>query len=282
MTGRVCLVTGATSGIGKATAVALARLGATIIVHGRNPEKCDAVAAELRQVSGGRPVETIVADFSSLAEVRQMAAEFHRRFPKLHVLVNNAGLSLKSRRESPEGFELMFAVNHLAPFLLTNLLLDVLAINAPARIVAVSSGLHRQKEIDFDDLQAKRKFSSFRTYGLSKLANIMFTNELARHLLGTGVTANSLGPGMVATNIGMDEGGMFAFSKRVMDRIMGKSPEEGARTVVYLASSPEVEGVTGKYFEDMKEVPSSPASLDVEAARRLWDVSAELTGLKQG
>ena len=278
--GKIVLITGATSGIGKATARALAGLGATVVVHGRNPKKCAATVAEIRQATGNQQVASIVADLASLAEIRKLAQEFKERYPHLHVLINNAGLSLRRRRESADGYELMFAVNHLAHFLLTNLLLDRIIESAPARIVSVSSGLQKYSRLDFADLQMKRKFSAMKGYGRSKLASIMFTYELARRLAGKGVTANVMNPGMTATNIGMDEGGVFSASKRLMDRIMGKSAEQGADTVVYLASSPEVAEITGRYFENRKPIPSAPGTYDQETVRRLWEVSEELTGLK--
>jgi NAD(P)-dependent dehydrogenase (short-subunit alcohol dehydrogenase family) len=280
MEGKIVLITGATSGIGRAAALALARLGATVVVHGRSPEKCAATVVEIRQTAGNQQVAPIVADLASLAETRKLAQEFKKRHPQLHVLINNAGLSLRRRRESADGNELMFAVNHLAPFLLTNLLLDTIIGSAPARIISVSSGLQKYSRFDFADLQRKRKFSAMQAYGGSKLADIMFTYELARRLEGKGVTVNAMNPGMTATNIGMDEGGLFSASKRLMDRLIGKTAEQGADTVVFLAVSPEVEGITGKYFENRKPVPSAPVTYDQEAVRRLWEISEELTGLK--
>jgi len=281
MAGQICLITGATSGIGKATAFALARLGATVIVHGRNREKCNATVSAIRQETGNQSIEPIVADFSSLEAVRGMAAEFRQRHSSLHVLINNAGISLRSRRTSRDGYELMFAVNHLAPFLLTNLLLETVIASAPARIIAVSSGLHKYSRLNLDDLQMERKFSAMRGYGVSKLANVMFTNELARRLEGKGVTANAMNPGMTATNIGMEEGGVFSASKRLMDRLIGKSPERGAETLIYLASAPEVAAVSGKYYDNMKETDAVPAAYDPDATRRFWEVSARLTGLAE-
>jgi NAD(P)-dependent dehydrogenase (short-subunit alcohol dehydrogenase family) len=281
MKDRVCLITGATSGIGKATAVALARMGATVVIHGRNPQKCEATADAIRQRADNPHIETLVADLASLQDTRRLAQEFTARHKQLHLLVNNAGLSLRHRLESRDGFELMFAVNHLAHFLLTNLLLDTIVASAPARIISVSSGLHKYSKLDFADLQMTHKFSAMRGYGVSKLANIMFTYELARRLAGRGVTVNTMNPGMTATNIGMEEGGIFSASKKLMDRIMGHSAEQGADTVVFLAASPEVAGVSGKYFEKRKAVASSATTYDDDACRKLWEISAELVGLKQ-
>jgi len=281
MKDKVCLITGATSGIGRATAFALARLGGTVVVHGRNPEKCETTVNAIRQETGNPHVETLVADLASLKDTRRLAQEFMARHPQLHVLVNNAGLSLRHRKESAEGYELMFAVNHLAHFLLTNLLLDTIVASAPARIINVSSGLHKYVKLDLADLQMTRKFSAMRGYGVSKLANVMFTNELARRLAGLGVTVNAMNPGMTATNIGMEEGGIFSASKKLMDRIMGRSAEQGADTVILLATSPEVAGVSGKYFENRKAIASSAITYDADACRRLWEISAELVGLKQ-
>lgn len=281
MKGKVCLITGATSGIGKATATELARMGATTVIHGRSPQKCAATADAIRQQTGNPHVETLVADLASLQDTRRLAQEFMARHQRLHVLINNAGLSLRHRMESRDGFELMFAVNHLAHFLLTNLLFDTIVASAPARIVSVSSGLHKYSRLDFADLQMARKFSAMRGYGVSKLANIMFTYELARRLAGRGVTVNAMNPGMTATNIGTEEGGLFSASKKLMDRIMGHSAEQGADTVVFLAASPDVAGISGKYFENRKAIASSAITYDESACRRLWEISAELARLKQ-
>jgi len=279
MKDKICLITGATSGIGKATAFALARLGATVVVHGRNPQKCEATADAIRQETGNPHIEWLVADLASLQDTRRLAEEFTARHTQLHVLVNNAGLSLRRRMESRDGYELMFAVNHLAHFLLTNLLLDTIVASAPARIISVSSGLHKYARLDSADLQMTRKFSAMRGYGVSKLANIMFTYELARRLAGRDVTVNAMNPGMTATNIGTEEGGIFSASKKLMDRIIGHSAEQGADTVVFLATAPEVVGVSGKCFENRKAVVSSATTHNEDACRRLWEISAKLVGL---
>ncbi|MBX6312728.1 MAG: SDR family oxidoreductase [Isosphaeraceae bacterium] len=279
MGGKICLVTGATAGIGAVTAEELARRGAQVILVGRDRSKCETTATRIRERTDNSAVEFLVADLSAQAEVRRLAREFQERYPRLDVLVNNAGAMFGQRQETVDGIERTFALNHLAYFLLTNLLLDTLKASAPARIVVVSSEAHRMaKGLDFDDLQHQRWYKPFRVYCESKLANLLFTYELARRLRGTGVTANALHPGFVATNFMAGEG--FAhWSLRRAARLFAISPEEGAKTSVYLAASPEVEGVSGAYFVKQKPVPSSPASRNEAAARRLWQISEELTGL---
>lgn len=279
MTGKVCLVTGATSGIGQATAHALARLGATVVILGRNPEKSAATVAQVNQACDNPNTDCLLADLSSQAAIRQMAQQFKERYQRLDVLVNNAGAVFMQRQESVDGIEMTFALNHLGYFLLTNLLLDVLKASAPARIVNVSSELHRKARLDFNDLQNTRRYRGMKAYHQSKLANILFTYELARRLEGTGVTVNALSPGLVATNLGMNNRGLSPLMKRLVDRWIGISPEEGAQTGVYLTTSPQVERVTGKYFVEQEAIPSSPESCDEAIAARLWEVSAELVGL---
>ncbi len=281
MYGKTCLVTGATSGIGKETALALARRGANVIVVGRNPAKGADTVRWLREQTGNDSVDLMLADLSSQQQVRRLAAEFKEKYQRLHVLVNNAGAVMLSRRESVDGIEMTWALNHLGYFLLTNLLLDVLRSSAPARIVNVSSGAHRRVELDFADLQGRKRYQGFGAYARSKLANLLFTYELAARMEGTGVTVNALHPGLVATNLPGGNGLpgrllTFALSLR------GMRPEAGARTTVYLAASSEVEGVSGQYFVKQKAVRSSRASYDQAAAGRLWQVSAELTGLADG
>jgi len=275
---RVCLVTGATAGIGLATARALARQGATLILVGRDPEKGSATVAEIQQETGNPAVEFMLADLSVQDEVRGLADELQRRHDRLHVLINNAAGFFFRRRESADGIEMTFALDYLSPFLLTNLLLETLAASAPARIVNVTSMMHKLARIDLDDLEAKNGYSAQRAYGQSKLALLLFTYELARRLEGTGVTANAVHPGWVATKIGLGGGALARIVTPLM-RIFALSPEEGAETSVYLASSPEVEGITGKYWVDKEAVPSSPASYDEALARRLWQIGAEMTGL---
>jgi NAD(P)-dependent dehydrogenase (short-subunit alcohol dehydrogenase family) len=279
MTGKICLVTGATSGIGQATAHALARLGATVVILGRNPEKSAATAAQVNQACKKPNADCLLADLSSQAAVRRMAQQFKERYQRLDVLVNNAGAVFMQRQESVDGIEMTFALNHLGYFLLTNLLLDTLKASAPARIVNTSSELHRKAHLDFSDLQNTRKYRGMDAYHQSKLANVLFTYELARRLEGTGVTANTFSPGLVATNLGMNNRGLSPLMKRLVDRLIGISPEEGAQTGVYLATSPQVTRVTGKYFVKQEAVPSSPETYDEAVAARLWEASAELTGL---
>ncbi len=276
LTGRICLVTGATSGIGAATARKLAQLGGTTVVHGRDEARCRQTVVAIRALGRHPQVEFIVADFASLASVRAMADELHRRFDRLHVLVNNAGAMFPERRESADGFELTFAVNHLAPFVLTNLLLDLLRAGAPSRIVNVASGAHRRARIDFADLQSRQHFAPREVYARTKLMIVLFTRELARRLAGTGVTANALSPGIVHTEFGVKDG-MGPEQQAIMDR--GASTEEGARTSVYLASDPYVADVSGGYFQDSAPFELGANATDDAAARRLWEVSAELVGL---
>ena len=273
--GKICMITGATAGIGEATARGLAQQGATVIVVGRNPDKCAATVDRLKQQTGNVNIDYLLADLSSQKEIYLLAEEFRRRYPRLDVLINNAGINLLQRQLSPDGIELVFATNHLSYFLLTRLLLDVLKASAPTRIVNVASFVHRQARLDFDQLQA----GGLNAYPLSKLANLLFTYELARRLEGTNVTVNALNPGLVRSNFGLNIPGPAGLLKRLMNALIGVSVEEGAKTSLYLAISPEVQAVTGKYFEKCKPIESSPASYDEDAARRLWQVSAELTGL---
>jgi NAD(P)-dependent dehydrogenase (short-subunit alcohol dehydrogenase family) len=279
MQGKVCLVTGATSGIGAVTARELARRGAHVIIVGRNRARCEATLEQIRTESGNTSAEFYLADLSAQGDIRRLAEEVRARHPQIHVLVNNAGGMFPQRRESVDGTEMTIALNHIGYFLLTNLLLEPLKAAAPARVVSVASDAHTwAKSIDFDDLQSRKRYGMFRSYAQSKLANLLFTFELARRLVGTGVTANALHPGFVATNIFVGPGIMARFIM-LAAAVVAISPEEGAKTSVYLASSPEVEGVTGQYFVKCKSAKPSPAALDADAARRLWDVSAELTRL---
>lgn len=282
LAGKVCLVTGATHGIGKETALALARMGATVVIVGRNPAKCAEVVSEIRQKSGNEAVEALTADLSVMSEVRRLADRFKATYSKLHVLVNNVGTSSAHRQVTPEGFELTFAVNHLSYFLLTTLLLDTLKASAPARIVNLSSRGHKGTQMDFDDLQFEKKYAAYPAYQRSKLANVMFTYELARRLAGTGVTANVLDPGLVRTDFerNLNLSPFQRSSYNIILRFWGLDADEGARTSVYLASSPEVEGVTGKYWEKQTAVRSSPASYVESDWARLWDASEKMVAAK--
>jgi len=277
MNGKICMVTGATSGIGKVTAQVLAQAGAEVVVVGRNREKSEATVDRIMQQTGNPAVEYMLADLSSQAAIRQLAETFKRQHERLDVLVNNAGAFFLWRQESVDGIEMTFALNHLGYFLLTDLLLDTLKASAPARVINVSSGSHRGETIDFNRLQGKHMYSGFRAYGESKLANILFTYELARRLEGTGITVNAIHPGFVATNIGTNNGWIVRAIRPLMD-LFAISVEQGAQTSIYLATSPAVEGVTGKYFFKCEAVRSSDASYDLAAAERLWQVSAEMTG----
>ena len=279
MAGKFVLVTGGTGGIGKATAIGLAALGAQVGITGRDQARTEAAAAGIRVAPGSPAVDAFAADMAVRAGVRRLAAQVLGTYPRLDVLVNNVGGFWSHRHVTADGLERTFALNHLAPFLLTNLLLDRLTESAPARIVTVSSGAHAGGRIDFDDLQGERSYSGQRAYSQSKLANVMFTYELARRLEGTGVTATVLHPGVVRTSFGAeDQAAHMAVVIRVA-RLFMTTPAQGAGTPVYLASSPEVEGITGRYFANRKPKTSSKASYDTTTAARLWQVSAGLAGM---
>ncbi len=275
MNGKVVLITGANAGIGKITAQELAKMGARVVMVARSRERGEAALADVRRGSGSDRVDLLLADLSVQAEVRRLAAEFRERYGRLHVLVNNAGALIMTRQESADGIEMTFALNHLAYFLLTDLLLDLLKANAPARIVNVSSAAHFRAKLDFDDLENKTKYSGMNVYSQSKLANVYFTYELARRLEGTGVTANCLHPGFVASNFAKNNGWLAKMGMFLM-RPFAISVEKGAETSIYLASSPQVAGVTGQYFDKKKAVRSSAVSYDETAARRLWGTSEQL------
>jgi NAD(P)-dependent dehydrogenase (short-subunit alcohol dehydrogenase family) len=275
---KVCLITGATSGIGKATAMGLASMGASVVMVGRDRDRGEAALADIKEKSANASVDLMLADLSSQEEIRRLAHEIREAYPRLDVLINNAGVIRSERITTADGIETTFAVNHLAYSLLTNLLLDVLKASAPSRIVNVASGEQRNGTIDFDDLQGEKGYKGAKAYSQSKLATVLFTYELARRLEGTGVTANCLHPGVVGTNLGSGVSGAFGFVVRALTPLM-KSPEKGAETSIYLASSPEVEGLSGGYFVKKAEARSSDASYDERIARRLWEASAELTNL---
>ena len=280
MQDKVCLVTGATSGIGKVTAKALAAQGAQVVVVGRNQQKAKDTLQQITTETGNDSVEFLLSDFSDLHQVRQLAVEFQQRYPRMDVLVNNAGAFFNTRRVTSYGVEKTFLVNHLAPFLLTNLLIDIIRISVPARIVNVSSEAHKYADMDLDDLEFKRGFSGMKAYGRSKLANIMFTYELARRLAGNGVTANALHPGHVATDMWRTNFPIIGPALKWVMSFFALSPEEGADNSIYLASSPEVDGVTGKYFVGREPAQSSAASYNEEVAQRLWETSAKITSIK--
>ena len=277
MTGKTVLVTGGTGGIGGATAAGLAGLGARVGIVGRDQGRADAAAEQIRAAGG--QADVFIADVSSQRQVRRLAEDVLAAYPRLDVLVNNVGGYWATRHETEDGLERTFAVNHLAPFLLTNLLLHRLLASAPARVVTVSSGAQSMGRIDFDDLTGERGYNGQRAYNQSKLANVMFTYELARRLEGTGVTATVLHPGVVRTSFGHEDSGRWMRLMLPVVRPFMKTPEAGARTSIHLASAPEVEGVTGRYYANAEPKQSSKASHDADAAARLWDVSATLVGL---
>jgi NAD(P)-dependent dehydrogenase (short-subunit alcohol dehydrogenase family) len=276
------LVTGATGGIGLQTARVLAQMGHSVLIHGRDPRKGEAAAKEVRSTAAANvEVSFLQADFASLAQVRELAAQVVASVPRLDVLINNAGCGNFSRTVTTDGYETTFGVNHLAPFLLTNLLLNKLKESAPARIVNVASRAHRGKEIDFDDLMSVRGYGVMRTYGRSKLANILFTRALARRLAGSKVTANCLHPGLIATGIGQTNALARLVWKLMVKVRGGISVEEGARTSVYLATAPEVEGLSGGYYVKCRltELQTRAEAVSDAVAERLWKVSEELAGL---
>lgn len=285
MQGKTVLVTGATNGIGEVTALELARMGAHVVLVSRSAERCQASVDKIRTATGSSAVEYIAADLSELAGVHQAAEEFLARHQALDVLVNNAGAYFNERRLSRNGYEMTFALNHLSYFLLTHLLLDALhaagSVNGEARIVNVSSDAHKVGALNFDDmLRREKKYSGFGVYGESKLMNVMFTYALARRLENSTVTANVLHPGFVRTGFGRNNGGLlntvFGFLQ-----IFALTPEQGAETNIHLASSPEVKGISGQYFTKKRAVESSSASYDRAAQERLWQLSAEITGVGQ-
>jgi retinol dehydrogenase 14 len=282
MAGKTVLVTGGTGGIGKATAIGLSTMGARVGITGRDRARAEAAAADIARQSGNESVDVFEADMSVQADVRRLAAEVLDRYPRIDVLVNNVGGYWAHRHVTADGLEHTFALNHLASFLLTNLLLERLKASAPARVVTVSSGAQSMGRIDFDDLQGARNYSGQRAYNQSKLANVMFTYELARRLQGTGVTATVVHPGVTATAFGAEDQAWYFSKGSSFARRFMKSPAQGAESPIYLASSPEVEGVTGRYFANRKPKDSNKASYDTEAAARLWRVSGELVGLSAG
>jgi retinol dehydrogenase 14 len=277
MTGKTVLITGGTGGIGRAAAIGLTSLGARVGITGRDRERAEVAAAAIAKESGNPSVDVFVGDMASQAEVRRLADEILATYPRLDVLLNNVGGFWAHRHVTADGFEHTFALNHLAPFLLTNLLLDRLIASAPARVVTVSSGAQSMGNIDFDDLMGERKYSGSRAYNQSKLANVMFAYELAKRLEGTGVTSTALHPGLTSTAFSAEDPALGLLVTIL--RPFMKSPKRGAETPVYLASSPEAEGLTGQFFANRKVKESHKSSYDPAITGRLWQVSADLVGL---
>jgi retinol dehydrogenase 14 len=279
MQGRICMVTGASSGLGKATALGLAKLGAQVVMVCRDEVRGKVARQDIVKESGNTKVELLLADLSSLSDVDALAETFKQRFDKLHVLINNAGVYWRERHVTRDGFEETFAVNYLAPFLLTNLLLETLQASAPSRVINVAGAYHRRGRIHFDNLQLARGYTGAVANSQSQLARVLFTYELARRLAGTGVTANCLHPGSVRTNITRDMPKSLWLLANTLFRPFFVSPERGAETILYLASSPEVEHTSGKYFVNKRPAKSSRASYDIELTKKLWTTSEWLTGL---
>ena len=278
MIGKLVLITGATSGIGEAAATELAAWGASIVAVVRNRRRGEETLVQIRATTGNEQLELLVGDLAAQADVRRVAQEFKERHDRLDVLINNAGGVFGSRRVTSDGLELTFALDHLAYFLLTNELLDVLKASTPSRIVSTSSDASTQGSIELDDLQLERGYKPFRAYSNAKLANILFTFELARRLAGSGVTANCVHPGFVRSGFGSGLGGPMRLGTKAA-QLFARRPEKGAETIVYLASSPAVASVTGKYFFDKQPKTPPAAAVDVALARRLWAMSEQLTGV---
>src|SRR5215216_2545659 len=276
---QICLITGATAGIGKAAATILAGQGLELVLTGRNPVKLENTAREIREKTGSESIHYLIADFSDLTQVRQLAEQFKRQFSRLDIVINNAGAYFNRRHRTSYGVEKTFLVNHLAPFLLTNLLLDSLRKSVSARVINVSSNSHLNAGLDLNDLNFNRFYFGYWAYGRSKLANILFTYELARRWKDINITVNALHPGRVGTDIFKTDFSIFGGPLKWLISRVSLTPEEGADNTVYLATSPEVKGVTGKYFVKRRAVPSSPISYEEELARRLWKISERITGL---
>ncbi len=281
MAGKVCVVTGSNSGIGKETALALLGMGATVVMVVRSQEKGQKALDEIVSKTGNHSVSLMICDMSSMASIRRFAADLKNRFSNLDVLINNAGAEFVKRQVTAEGFEQTFAVDYLAPFLLTCELLDLFKASAPSRIINVSSGLAKNGKIDFDDLQNEKNYKGMQAYSNAKLMLMMFSYELSRRLQGTGVTVNVLMPGFVATNLGKNSGSLSSAIMFTMVRPMQISAKKGAETSVYLASADEVKDVSGKCFAKKKEVETCPVSYDQEAQKRLWNETVKLLSLKE-
>ena len=275
MNGKVCLVTGATDGIGKVSARVLAELGAKVIIVGRNPEKSAIVLAELRSISGNKNIDLLMADLAVMQEVRDLAEQVISRYDRLDVLLNNAGGYFTKHEITSDGLEMTFALNHMSYFLLTNKLMELLKYSAPARIVNVSSDAHYGVDIEFENLNGEQEYKAWKAYQKSKLANVLFTYELLKKVPGN-ITVNCLHPGFVATNFGHNNGGFFGPVLKIAQRISAIDPEEGAKTSIFLCSAPEVKGVSGKYFYKCQPKTSSRESRNMDTGKRLWQISSDI------
>jgi len=275
MNGKVCLVTGATDGIGKVSARVLAELGAKVIIVGRNPEKSAIVLAELRSISGNENIDLLMADLAVMQEVRDLAEQVISRYDRLDVLLNNAGGYFTKHKITSDGLEMTFALNHMSYFLLTNKLMELLKYSAPARIVNVSSDAHYGVDIEFDNLNGEQEYKARKAYQKSKLANVLFTYELLKKVPAD-ITVNCLHPGFVATNFGHNNGGFFGPVLKIAQRISAIDPEEGAKTSIFLCSAPEVKGVSGKYFYKCQPKTSSRESRNMDTGKRLWQISSDI------
>jgi NAD(P)-dependent dehydrogenase (short-subunit alcohol dehydrogenase family) len=275
MNGKVCLVTGATDGIGKVSARVLAELGAKVIIVGRNPEKSAIVLAELKSISGNENIDLLMADLAVMQEVRDLAEQVISRYDRIDVLLNNAGGYFTKHEITSDGLEMTFSLNHMSYFLLTNKLMELLKYSAPARIVNVSSDAHYGVDMEFENLNGEQEYKAWKAYQKSKLANVLFTYELLEKV-PEDITVNCLHPGFVATNFGHNNGGFIGPVLKIAQRISAINPEEGAETSIFLCSSPEVKGVTGKYFFKCKPKTSSQESRNKDTGKRLWQISADL------
>ncbi|MHA2070456.1 MAG: SDR family oxidoreductase [Candidatus Thorarchaeota archaeon] len=278
MIGKICIVTGSNSGIGKETALALTGMGATVVMAVRDLERGETAREEIIRRTGKDAVDLMICDLSSTKSIRQFVEDFSSKYDRLDVLINNAGAACHERQITEDGFERSLAVNYLGPFLLTRELLPLLERSAPSRVINLTSGMHTRAKIDFDDIQSERKYNGMSVYGSTKLMILMYTYELARRLDGTGVTANVVHPGFAATNLGASMGLAYRIGLKLM-RPFQINAEKGSETPVYVATSPELEGVTGRYFAKSLEKPSSEESYDESAQKRIWDVAESLLGL---
>jgi NAD(P)-dependent dehydrogenase (short-subunit alcohol dehydrogenase family) len=279
MEGKVVIITGGTSGIGHVAAEELAAMGARIVLVARDKARAEATLTRLRERGPGVTHSVHYADLARIAEMKRVATEIAAAESRIDVLINNAGAMFGSRRVTEDGLEFTFALNHVSYFVLTHGLRERLVSSAPARVVNTSSDAHKGQKIDFDDLQSCRDYRGFKAYGRSKLCNILFTRELARRLSGTGVTTNCLHPGFVDTRFGDESGGLFSYLIRIGKKTVALSPQNGAKTIVYLASSPEVAGITGQYFYKCQPATPTAQAQDDAAARRLWDETERLSGV---